>query len=145
MMPRQLGMQCHVHQCKCLEADSLSFVKMLWLTAHCVASQTGYYKRKLACFSQTVCENSTALLRPACLWLLLAAQQQTRPPDFLGQRTVRVKALQLALRTLSAALVPPTHAFDRVLGLPDRTASQIELSSHTNCSAKQGLVLDTDF
>ena len=64
---------------------------------------------------------------------------------FLGQRTVRVKALQLALRTISAALVPPTHAFDGSLGLPGRTASQIELSSHTNCSAKQGLVLDTDF
>jgi len=65
--------------------------------------------------------------------------------DFLGQRTVRVKALQLALRTISAATVPPTHAFDGVLGLPDRTASQVELSSHTNCCAKQGLVLDTDF
>jgi len=52
--------------------------------------------------------------------------------DFLGQRTVRVKALQLTLRTLSAALVAPTHAFDVVLGLAGRTASQIELSSHTN-------------
>ena len=41
---------------------------------------------------------------------------------------------------ISAALLPPTHAFDGVLGLPSRTASQIELSSHTNCSAKQGLV-----
>ncbi len=30
------------------QANSLSFVKMLWLTAHCFASQTGYYKRKLA-------------------------------------------------------------------------------------------------
>jgi len=30
------------------QANSLSFVKMLWLTAHCSASQTGYYKRKLA-------------------------------------------------------------------------------------------------
>jgi len=49
------------------------------------------------------------------------------------------------LRTISAALVPPIHAFDGLLGLPGRTASQIELSSHTNCSAKQGLVLDTDF
>ena len=91
--------------------------------------------------------DSTAFLRPACLWFLLAAQQQTFPPAdnrFLGQRTVRVKALQLALRTLSAASVPPTHAFDGVLGLAGRTASQIELSSHTNCSAKQGLVLDAD-
>ncbi len=85
---------------------------------------------------------------PACLWLWLAAVQQTCPlltTGFLGQRTVRVKALQLALRTISAALVPPIHAFDGLLGLPGRTASQIELSSHTNCSAKQGLVLDTDF
>ncbi|KAA6421309.1 MAG: hypothetical protein FRX49_08795 [Trebouxia sp. A1-2] len=39
---------------------------------------------------------------------------------------------QLALRTLSAALVPPTHMFDGVLGLPDRTASQVELLSHTD-------------
>jgi hypothetical protein len=63
---------------------------------------------------------------------------------FLGQCTVRVKALQLALRTTSAALVPRTHAFDGVLGLPGRTAKQIALSSswHTNCSAKQGLVLE---
>ena len=53
--------------------------------------------------------------------------------------------LQLALRTMSAALVPPIHAFDGLLRLPGRTASQIELSSHTNCSAKQGLVLDPDF
>ncbi len=30
---------------------------------------------------------------------------------------------------MSAALVPPTDAFDGVLGLPGRTASQIE---HTN-------------
>jgi len=100
--------------------------------------------------SWPVFTDSTALLRPACLWVLLAAQQQTCPPaeiqtDCLGQRTVRVKALQLALRTLSAALVPPTHAFDGVLDLAGRTASQIEMSSHTNCSAKQGLVLDTDF
>ena len=60
--------------------------------------------------------------------------------SFLGQRAVRVKALQLALRTISAALTPPTHALNGVLGLRGRTASQIELSSHTNRSAKQGLV-----
>ncbi len=64
--------------------------------------------------------------------------------DFLGQRTVRVKAQQPALLTLSAASVPNTHAFDGVLGLAGRTASQIELSSHTNSSAKQALVLDSD-
>ncbi len=96
--------------------------------------------------SWPVFPDSTALLRPACLWFLLAAQQQLSlllTTDFLGQRTVRVKALQLALRTLSAASVPPTHAFDGVLLLAGRTASQIELSSHTNCSAKQALVLDT--
>ncbi len=46
-----------------------------------------------------------------------------------------VKAVQLALR-LSAALVPPKHALDGVLRLAGRTPSQIELSSHTNCSAK---------
>ena len=97
--------------------------------------------------SWPVFTDSTALLRLACLWLWLAAVQQTCPllTGFLGQRTVRVKALQLALRTISAALVSPAHAFDGLLGLPGRTASQIELSSHTNCSAKQGLVLDTDF
>jgi len=67
--------------------------------------------------------------------------QQTCPlltTGFLGQRTVRVKALQLALRTMSAALVPPIHAFDGLLGLLGRTARQIELSSHTNCSARTG-------
>ena len=31
------------------------------------------------------------------------------------------------LRTISAALVPPIHAFDGLLGLAGRTASQIEL------------------
>ena len=73
-----------------------------------------------------------------------AANLRSADNRFLGQRTVRVKALQLALRTFSAALVPPTHAFDGVLGLADRTANMIELSSHTSCSAKQGLVLDTN-
>ena len=57
--------------------------------------------------------------------------------DFPSQRTVRVKALQLVLQTFSAALIPPTHAFDGVLGLAGRTASQIELSSYTNCSASK--------
>ena len=37
----------------------------------------------------------------------------------LGQ-TVRVTALQLALLTVSAALVTPTHAWNGVLGLPSR-------------------------
>ncbi len=32
------------------QENSLSSVKMLWLTAHCFAAQTGCYKRKLACF-----------------------------------------------------------------------------------------------
>ncbi len=65
--------------------------------------------------------------------------------DFLGQRAVRVKALQLALWTMSAALVPPTYTFDGVLNLPGRIASQVELSPHTKCSAEQGLVLETAF
>ncbi len=102
----------------------------------------------LLCFADWILQKkaaffySTALLRPARLWLHSSKFALLLTTGFLGQRTVRVKALQLALRTISAALVPPTHAFDSVLG---RTASQIELSSHTNCSAKQGLVLDTDF
>ena len=62
---------------------------------------------------------------------------------FLGQSTVRVNALQLALQTISGATVPSTHAYDSVLGLPGRTASQVTLSSHT--SAGQALLLDTDF
>ena len=44
------------------QANSLSFVNMLWLTAHCVASQTGYYKRKLACFHIQHCPLETCLL-----------------------------------------------------------------------------------
>ncbi len=120
------------------QANSLSFVKMLWLTL--------LHKLDNTTESWPDFTDKTALLRPACLWVLLAAQQQNFPPAdnrFLSQRKVRVKALQLALRTFSAALVPPTYAFDGVLGLAGRTASQIELSSHTNCSAKQGLLLDT--
>ena len=62
--------------------------------------------------------------------------------DFLGQRTDRVKVLQLARRTIFAALIPPAHTFDGVSGLSGRTARQVELSSHTNRAAKQGLVLD---
>ncbi len=37
------------------QASSLSSVKMLWLTAHCFVSQTGYYTRKLACFHRQHC------------------------------------------------------------------------------------------
>ncbi len=37
------------------QANSLCSVKMLWLTAHCFASQTGYYTRKLACFYRQHC------------------------------------------------------------------------------------------
>ena len=54
----------------------------------------------------------------------------------------QVKTLQLALQTMSAALFAPAHAHDGNLGT---TASQVELSSCTSCSAEQGLVLDTDF
>ena len=56
---------------------------------------------------------------------------------FLGQSTLRVNALQLALQTVSGATIPSTHAHDGLLGRPGRTASQITLSSHTNCSAGQ--------
>ena len=126
------------------QAISLSSVRMLWLTAHCFASQTGYYKRKLACFCRQHCPLEGLLAYGFCL-LLCRKIALLLTTVFLGQRTVRLQALQLALRTMSAALVPPTHAFDGLLGLPGRTASQIELSSHTNCSAKQGLVLVADF
>ena len=64
--------------------------------------------------------------------------------DFLGQRTVRVKALQIARRTISAALIALAHKFDGKLGLSGRTASQVELSSHTDRSAKQGPVLEEE-
>ena len=66
------------------QADSLPPVNMPWHTAHCIASQTGYCKRP-------VFTDSTALLKPAYLWLLLAAVQQTCPPADLGKRKVRFK------------------------------------------------------
>jgi len=44
------------------QANSLFLVKMLWLTAHCFDSQTGYYKRKLACFHRQHCPLETCLL-----------------------------------------------------------------------------------
>ncbi len=44
------------------QANSLSFVKMLWLTAHCFAPQIGCYKRKLACFQTQHCPLETCLL-----------------------------------------------------------------------------------
>ena len=48
------------------QPNSLSSVKMLWLTAHCFAAQTGYYKRKLACFYRQHCPLE------ACLPMALA-------------------------------------------------------------------------
>ena len=48
------------------QANSLSSVKMLWLTAHCFAAQTTYYKRKLACFYRRHCPLE------ACLPMALA-------------------------------------------------------------------------
>ncbi len=48
------------------QADSLSSVTMLWLTAHCFAAQTGHYKRKLACFYRQHCPLE------ACLPMALA-------------------------------------------------------------------------
>ncbi len=111
-------------------------VKMLWLIAHCFDSQTGYYKRKLACFHRQHCPLETCLLMAFDFASLLHNSKLALllTTDFLGQRTVRVKALQLARRTISAALIPPAHTFDGVLGLTCRTASQVELSSHTNRS-----------
>jgi hypothetical protein len=89
----------------------------------------------------------SVLLMPGCSRLLLAAVPQTCPPadKRLPSSTYsQSKALQLALWTISAALLPPTHAYDGVLDLPGRTASQMDLSSHMNCPAEQTLVLDTD-
>ena len=99
-----------------LNTNSLSSVKMLWLTAHCFASEKLYYKRKLVCFHKQHCPLET------CLVMAFACYTAAHLPscwqtDFLGRRTVRVKALQLALRTLSAAVVPPTHAFDGELAV----------------------------
>ena len=118
---------------------------MLWLIAHCFDSQTGYYKKKLACFHRQHSPLETCLLMAFAFASLLHNSELALllTTDFLGQRTVRVKALQIARRTVSAALIAPAHKFDGVLGLSDRTASQVELSSHTDRSAKQGPVLDT--
>ncbi len=74
---------------------------------------TGIYKEKLAWFRCETIADTTAFLRPACLWLLLAAKQQSCPPaDNRFPRSTqksKVCRLQLALRTLSAALVPTTR------------------------------------
>ncbi len=117
------------------QANSLSSVKMLWLTAHCFASQTDTTEESWPIFT-----DSTALLRLACLWLSPAAVQQTCPAaDIRFSRSTHSQGqsfkanLQLALQKISAALIPPAHAFDGVP--PGRTASQIELSLHTNYSA----------
>ena len=37
------------------------FYEMLWLSTHCFASQTGKYKRKLACFHRQHCSLGTCL------------------------------------------------------------------------------------
>ncbi len=61
------------------QANSLCSVKMLWLTAHCFASQTGYYKRKLAYFYRKL----AYFYRKHCpleACSPMAAQQQTCPP-----------------------------------------------------------------
>ena len=42
---------------------------------------------------------------------------------FLGQSTVRVNALQLALQTVSGATILSIHGYDGLLGWSDRTAS----------------------
>ncbi len=62
--------------------------------------------------------------------MTFAAQQQISFP-FLGQRTVRVKALQQALWTRSSPPVSATRAYNGLLGLRERTASQVDLSSPT--------------
>jgi len=51
------------------QANSLSSVKMLWLTAHCFAAETGYYKRKLGCFYRQHCPLKRL---EACLPMALA-------------------------------------------------------------------------
>ena len=45
-----------------LNTNSLSSVKMLWLTAHCFASEKLYYKRKLVCFHKQHCPLETCLV-----------------------------------------------------------------------------------
>ena len=49
------------------------------------------------------------------------------------------------MHATTCATVPSTHAYDDLLGLPGRTASQVTTSSRTNRSAGQALFLDTDF
>jgi len=122
------------------QANSLSSVKMLWLTAHFFAAQNGYYKRKLACFYRQHCPLEACLpmaLACCCAANLPSADNRfPRSTHSQGQSSA-ASAMDDICRT------GPTYT--RVRWLPGRTASQIELSSHTNCSAKQGLVLDTDF
>ena len=52
----------HGHAQNAQQANPLSFVKMLRLIAHCFASRTGYYKRKLAWFHKWHCPRETCLL-----------------------------------------------------------------------------------
>ncbi len=101
-------------------------------------------QKRASLFSQTALFFRGLVAYVFCL-LLCSNLAPLLTTNFLGQRTVRVKALQLALQTISAALVPPTHMYNGVLGLPGRTASHIELSLHMNRSAEHGLLLDTDF
>ncbi len=112
------------------QANSLSFVKIFWLTAHCFASQPGSTKESGPHFT-----DSTALLRPALFSLAAAAAANCCPAD---NRFSRSKHLQ-GQRSATIA----TGVICRI-GMA-RTASQIELSLHRKCSATQKLVLNTDF
>jgi hypothetical protein len=122
------------------QANSLSSVEMLWLTAHCFAAQTGYYKRKPACFYRQHCPLEACL--PMALACCCAANLPSADNRF-PRSTHSQGQSSAASATDDICCTGPTYT--RVRWFTRPTASQIELSSHTNCSAKQGVVLDADF
>ena len=83
------------------QANSLSFVNMLWLAAHCSASQTGYYKRKLACHRQHCPLES-------CLLMFFAVQQASNFPSCWQQ--IRRSADTPSEQTPSDALLRTWHS-----------------------------------
>jgi len=105
-----------------------------------VAAQTGYYKRKLACFYRQHCPLEACL--PMALACCCAANLPSADSRF-PRSTHSQGQSSAASATDDICRTGPTYT--RVRWFTRPTCSQIELSSHTNCSAKQGLVLDTDF
>jgi len=63
------------------QANSLSSVKMLWLTAHSFAAHTGYYKRKLACFYRQHCPLEACLPMAFFFFFLSFGLQGNCPPS----------------------------------------------------------------